>query len=240
MLILPAVDIRNGKCVRLRQGRADQETVFSDDPVAMARRWVEAGGRYLHVVDLDGAFQGTPRNLEIVKRIVGAVGCPVELGGGLRTDEAVEEALAAGIDRAILGTRAATDPQWLAALVARFPGRMAVGVDAVNGIVKLAGWTESSSLRAIDLIDRLNGLGLAAVIYTDISRDGELIGPNFEATEEVVRRSRHPVIASGGVTTPDDVRRLAAFGVAGAIIGRALYEGTLTLPQALAAAQSPR
>lgn len=238
MIIIPAVDIRNGKCVRLRQGRSDDETIFSDDPVAMAVKWAEAGAEYLHVVDLDGAFSGEPQNTELVRRIVDAVDCPVELGGGLRTDEAVEAALATGIERAVVGTRAATDPNWLTVLAERFDGQIAVALDARDGVISLAGWTESSELRAVDFVNNLNALNLAAVIYTDISRDGELVGPNLETTAEVVRLSSHPVIASGGVHTADDVKALTGLGVMGVIIGRALYEGTITMADALHAARS--
>ena len=238
MIIIPAVDIRGGKCVRLRQGRADDETVFGDDPVVMARRWAQGGAEYLHVVDLDGAFEGEPRNLELVKRIVEAVDCPVELGGGLRSDEAVEAALATGIARAIVGTRAVTDADWLAGLVARFPGRIAVSVDARDGIVSLKGWTEASSETAVDLVEKLNALNLAALVYTDISRDGELSGANVPATAEVVECSNHPVIASGGVSTVENLKALTDIGAYGAIVGRALYEGTLTLEAALEATRS--
>ena len=237
MIIIPAVDIRKGKCVQLRQGRAEEETVFSDDPVAMAVKWSGAGAEYLHVVDLDGTFAGESRNLDLVKRIVEAVNCPVELGGGLRTDEAVEAALATGIERAIVGTRAVTDPDWLAQLIDRFGGKIVVSVDARAGIVSLKGWTESSTVRTVDLIEDLNALELAALVYTDISRDGELSGPNLEATAEVVGRSRHPVIASGGVSTIENVKALVDINAAGAIIGTALYEGTITLADALHAAR---
>lgn len=238
MIIIPAVDIREGKCVRLRQGRAQDQTVFSEDPVAMAQQWSQRGAQYLHVVDLDGAFSGKPVNLELVAGIVRAVSCPVELGGGLRTDHAVSEALQAGVDRVVVGTRAAADRDWLTGLLERFGRRVAVGIDARDGLVSLKGWTESSTIRAIDLVDELNALDPAALIYTDISRDGEMVGPNLKSTGEVVRHSRHPVIASGGVTSIADVKALAELGAAGAIIGRALYEGSITLEEAMRAGQS--
>ena len=236
MIVIPAVDIRGGKCVRLRQGRAQDETVFSENPVAMARKWSERGAQFLHVVDLDGAFAGEPVNLELARRIAEAVDCPVELGGGLRTEHAVADALAVGVERVVVGTRAATDRNWLRQLLQKFEGKVAVGIDARDGIVSLKGWTESSQVRALDMVDELNDLKPAAIIYTDIARDGQMEGPNIKETALVAKRSMHPVIASGGVSRLEDIRALTTTGASAVIVGRALYEGTVTLEEAIEAA----
>lgn len=242
MLILPAIDLRGGQCVRLRQGDYDRETVFGDDPATMARRWVEQGARYLHLVDLDGARQGHPVNGESVRRIVEAAGVPCQLGGGLRTEEHVAEALRWGVSRVILGTRALQDPDGCAALCQRFPGQVALGIDARGGRVATRGWLHESEITALELARRCADWPLAALIYTDISRDGMLEGPNVEATAELARAVAVPVIASGGVTTLEDVGRLAQCGLAGCIIGRALYEGRIDLAAALdrARTESPQ
>lgn len=233
MLILPAIDLRGGQCVRLRQGDYDQETVFGDDPAAMARRWVDQGATYLHVVDLDGARQGRPVNGDSIRRIVQAGGVPCQLGGGLRTEAHIAEALAWGVDRVVLGTRALQDPAWCEAVSRRFPGRVSLGLDAHQGRVATEGWQHVSDVSALDLAKRCAAWPLAAIVYTDISRDGMLKGPNVEATAELAAAVAVPVLASGGVTTLDDVARLAGRGLAGCIIGRALYEGRLDLAAAI-------
>ena len=233
MLILPAIDLRGGQCVRLRQGDYAHETVFGDDPAAMARRWVQEGATYLHLVDLDGAREGRPVNGESIRRIVQAVGVPCELGGGLRSEADIEQALAWGVDRVVIGTRALQDPEGFAALCRRFAGKVVAGIDARDGRVASEGWLAVSTTTAIDLARRLADLPLAALVYTDISRDGMLQGPNFTAMAELAAAVSIPVIASGGVTTLADIRRLAGLGLAGCIVGRALYEGRLHLPDVL-------
>ena len=225
--------------MRLRQGDYAQETVFDEDPAAVARRFAKAGARWLHVVDLDGAREGELRNLDTIRAIVEAVGktVAIEVGGGIRTTEAAETLLGMGVRRIVAGTRAVTDPAWLAGLAARFPQRVAVGVDARGGRVAVEGWWREANEAAATLVDSLRGLPLAAIIYTDIVRDGMMSGPNVEATAAMVKAaSPIPVVASGGVTTVDDIRRLKDAGAVGAIIGRALYEGKLTLEAALDAA----
>ena len=237
MLILPAIDLRGGRCVRLRQGDYSRETVFDEDPVAVARRFQDAGARWLHVVDLDGARCGEPQNLETVAAIVDAVEMNVELGGGIRTDETLEEVLDLGLARAIVGTRAASDRAWLKRIVRAFPGRVALGLDARDGWLAVEGWSRPTRTRAADLLAEVADLPLAAIVYTDIAQDGMMSGPNVEATAQVAGATPLPVIASGGVTTVQDVRRLRqAGGIHGAIIGRALYEGRIDLADAIEAA----
>jgi phosphoribosylformimino-5-aminoimidazole carboxamide ribotide isomerase len=236
MIILPAIDIRGGRCVRLRQGRFDEETVFDEDPAAVARRFEAAGAEWLHVVDLDGAREGEPRNLDRVRAIREAVGLKMEVGGGIRSTGAVEEVFEAGADRIVVGTRAVREPEWLEELARRFAGRVVWGLDTQNARVAVAGWSEATDKTVVEMIGQVAKLPLAAIIYTDIGRDGMMSGPNLAATELVVKASPFPVIASGGVTTVEDILALAKAGAAGAIIGRALYEGKLTLEAALAAA----
>ncbi len=234
MLILPAIDLRGGQCVRLRQGDYAQETVFGDDPAAVARRWVEQGAAYLHLVDLDGARQGHPVNGDSVRRIVQAAGVPCQLGGGLRSEEHISEALGWGVERVILGTRALLDPAWCESMCRRFPRRICLGIDARQGRIAIQGWQRDSDQSALDLARQCAAWPLAALIYTDISRDGMLEGPNVEATVELAAAVSLPVIASGGVTTLEDVARLAWRGLFGCIIGRALYEGRIDLAAAIA------
>jgi phosphoribosylformimino-5-aminoimidazole carboxamide ribotide isomerase len=236
VLIFPAIDLRGGQCVRLRQGDYNQETVFGADPADMARRWVAQGASYLHLVDLDGARQGRPVNGPSVRAIVEASGVPCQLGGGLRDEAHVAEALGWGVARVILGTRALKDPAWLEGLSRRHPGRVVLGIDARDGMVATEGWLEVSHRPALEFARQCAGWPLAALVYTDISRDGMLEGPNLPALADMARAVSIPVIASGGVTTVDDVRRLAQLGLAGCIIGRALYEGRLDLREAIAAA----
>jgi phosphoribosylformimino-5-aminoimidazole carboxamide ribotide isomerase len=233
VLLFPAIDLRGGRCVRLRQGDYQQETVFGSDPAAMARRWVGQGARYLHLVDLDGAREGRPVNGDSVRAIVAAAGVPCQLGGGLRTEDDVALALSWGVARVIVGTRALQDPAGCEALCRRFTGRVVLGIDARGGKVATYGWLRDSDTSALDLARRCAAWPLAALVYTDISKDGMLAGPNVEALAELARAVPLPVIASGGVTTLEDVRRLARLGLAGCIIGRALYEGRLDLGEAI-------
>ncbi|AKJ65184.1 1-(5-phosphoribosyl)-5-[(5-phosphoribosylamino)methylideneamino]imidazole-4-carboxamide isomerase [Kiritimatiella glycovorans] len=243
MVIYPAIDIRNGKCVRLLQGRAEDETVYADDPAEMARRWVGEGAQWLHVVDLDGAFEGAPRNTEALARICAASPVPVQTGGGLRTDTDLERVFAAGAARAVLGTRAAERPEDLAPLAARFGGdRLALGLDARDGKVRTRGWVGTCDADAPELARRAAEAGVGTLVYTDISRDGMMRGVNVDAMERMCRAVDCGVIASGGVSTADDVRALAALGCAnlvGAIVGKALYEETVTLCGMRAAAGEP-
>jgi len=237
MLILPAIDLRGGQCVRLQQGDYDRETVFDEDPVAVARRFEDAGARWLHLVDLDGAREGEPRNLDPVTRVVQAVRIHVELGGGIRTTETVRQMLDLGVARVVVGTRAVREPGWLAEIARSFPGRVALGLDARESRVAVAGWQEVTEKTVIEQLEQIEGLPLSAVVYTDVSRDGMMEGPNFAALKLVAAATSLPVIASGGVTTVENVKRLAATGVIhGAVIGRAIYEGTLTVEDAIAAA----
>ncbi len=229
MQILPAIDIRGGRCVRLRQGDYQQETVFSDDPAAMARRWVEQGATCLHLVDLDGAKEGRPVNGPSVQAVVNAANVPCQLGGGLRTEADIDAALGWGVERVVIGTRALQSPQWFEGLCRRFPGKIVLGIDAKNGQVATDGWLRVSEMSALELAKRFAGLPVAALVSTDIGRDGMMAGPNLDALADMVAAVAWPVIASGGVTRADDVGRLAAVGVAGCIIGRALYEGRINL-----------
>jgi phosphoribosylformimino-5-aminoimidazole carboxamide ribotide isomerase len=240
MLIIPAVDIKGGKCVRLRQGRADEETVFAEDPVAMARHWEAEGAEYLHVVDLDGAFEGEPRNTELIVRILGTLGIPADVGGGLRTEASIAAMLEAGADRVVIGTRAVESVRWVVELARRHPKRVAVGIDARKGMITTHGWVKTSAMTPIELVRELNDAPLGAYIYTDVLRDGTNTGPNVAATERFAKSTAVPVIASGGVSSLADVRALAKIDVAGVIIGRALYDERFTLAEAVAAAeQSP-
>ncbi|MBI2194756.1 MAG: 1-(5-phosphoribosyl)-5-[(5-phosphoribosylamino)methylideneamino]imidazole-4-carboxamide isomerase [Planctomycetes bacterium] len=240
MLIYPAIDLQQGRCVRLRQGRPEASTVFSEDPAEAATRWAQAGAEFLHVVDLDGAFEGQPKNRSSIERILQAVRVPVQVGGGIRTAEAVEEMLRLGVARVILGTAALEDTAGFSVLAGRFPGRIALGLDARDGRVAVKGWAEVSDIPALDLLTRVSSLPLAAVVYTDIRRDGMMAGPNLEATRAVAEKAAVPVIASGGIATLEDVRRLARLPLGGMIIGRALYEGRIELSQAIQAAREAR
>ncbi len=233
MLILPAIDLKEGRCVRLVRGEADQETVYAADPINVALRWREQGAEYLHVVDLDGAFEGEPRHFGVIAQIVRESGLPVEVGGGIRTRDTVERYLNAGVDRVIIGTRALESPEWLARLCDDFPGRVAAGVDARSGKVAVRGWVEDSHVEALDLAERLAEMGLAAVVFTDISRDGTLEGPAVESTRTFAAAVGRPVIASGGVGGIDDVRRLVQLPLAGIIVGKALYAKAVSLPEAI-------
>jgi phosphoribosylformimino-5-aminoimidazole carboxamide ribotide isomerase len=234
--VVPAVDLKAGRCVRLRQGRADAETVFSDDPVAMARRWQDSRARRLHVVDLDGAFAGRPSQTELVRAMIAAVGIPVQVGGGLREIAHVETVLEAGARWVIVGTRAALDPAFLGQVCERFGEQVIVGIDASDGRVAVDGWTRVLDLDAIALARDAAAAGAAAIIYTDIARDGTQNGPNLWSTEAVAKAAGIDVFASGGVGSLDDIRQLATVpDLAGVIVGRALYSGAVDLGAALAA-----
>jgi len=235
VIVIPAVDLRDGRCVRLREGRADQETVFSEDPVAMALTWKRLGAERLHVVDLDGAFAGEPRQAALVAKIVAAVApLLVEVGGGLRDLRAVEQALQTGARWAVVGTRAALDRGFLAEVCRTHPGRIIVAVDGRGPRVAIKGWTEVADDTVVDVGVRAREAGAAALLYTDVSRDGTERGPNIEDTGALAGAVDIPILASGGVGRVDDLRRLAAIrGVVGAVVGRALYTGAIDLGQAL-------
>ena len=234
MIVIPAVDLRGGQAVRLREGRAEDETVFSDDPVAMARQWAAQGAQRLHVVDLDGAFAGAPRQTGLIARLIAAVApLPVEVGGGLRDLAAVDGVLDAGARWALVGTRAALDPAFLREVCTRHPGRIIVAVDGRGARVAVKGWTEVTDETVIAFAARARDAGATAVLYTDVSRDGTGLGPNVEDTAALAHAVGVDVLASGGVARIDDLKRLAAVpGVVGVVVGRALYTGTIDLAEA--------
>lgn len=237
MLLIPAIDLKDGKCVRLRQGRMEDETVFSDDPVAVAGHWIEAGARRLHLVDLNGAFAGRPVNAEVIQKITGTYpNIEIQVGGGIRDEETVLTYLASGVRYVIIGTKAVSTPHFINDLCMEFPGHIIVGLDAREGKVAIDGWSRLSQHNLIDIARRFEKDGVEAIIYTDIGRDGMMSGVNVESTVNLARAINIPVIASGGITNLDDVRALgevASEGIMGAVIGRALYEGTLDLVEAL-------
>ncbi len=235
MEIIPAIDIKDGLCVRLYQGDYDRMTVYDRDPVAVARRWAELGATRLHVVDLDGAKAGTPINAQIVFAIVRAIDIPVQLGGGLRDRASVDCALNLGIDRAILGTAAIANADFVGELIQQYGSRITVGVDARHGLVAGHGWLETSQIQATDLVRRMGELGVENIIYTDITRDGTLRGPNVAALSDLVALRGPRIIASGGVGSLDDLKRVRETGAAGVIVGQALYTGTIDLPAAIEA-----
>lgn len=237
MQIWPAIDLRGGQCVRLQQGDYSRETVFGADPAAMARRFADEGAEYLHLVDLDGARAGKVINLESVRAIlVAAPSLTCELGGGIRDEATIRQLLELGLARLVLGTSALKRPDWFRAMCRQFPGKLVLGLDARDGRIATEGWLETSDIAATTLAQEFSSEPIAAIIYTDIATDGMLAGPNVAEQAEMARAVSIPIIASGGVTRAEDVTRLADAKVAGCIIGRALYEGTLTLPDALARA----
>jgi len=242
MLVIPAIDLKDGQCVRLRKGLMEDSTVFSDDPAAMARQWAEKGARRLHLVDLNGAFAGVPVNDGAVEDIIAATkGIPAQIGGGIRDLATVERYLALGVESVIIGTAALKDPALVRVACREYPGRVMVGIDARNGWVATDGWAEVSGMQATELAGRFEQAGVSAIIYTDIDRDGMMQGVNIEATLEMAKASPIPIIASGGISHLDDIRKLAQFrreGVMGAITGRAIYEGTLDLEEAQACVDS--
>lgn len=235
MIIFPAIDIRGGKCVRLTEGRFDQETVFADNPVEMAERWQAEGGEFLHIVDLDGALSGKPVNFPVIKEIIQTVSIPVQVGGGIRRLETIDEMLAAGVHRVILGSVAVKQPDLISEACRRYPGRIVAGIDAREGMAAVEGWGKSGGIQAVELAAAMAERGVERIIYTDISRDGTLSGVNISATADLARRANVKVIASGGVKDLSDISALQAVpdGIEGVIVGKALYTGSLLLPQAI-------
>jgi phosphoribosylformimino-5-aminoimidazole carboxamide ribotide isomerase len=236
MLLIPAIDLKDGRCVRLRQGRMEDETVFGEDPVEVARRWVDAGARRLHMVDLNGAFAGKPVNAGVVKAVAEAFpDLPIQVGGGIRDEETVQAYLDAGVQYVIIGTKAVRAPHFVNDLCLEFPGHIIVGLDAKDGKVAIDGWSKLSHHSVYDMAQRFEQDGVEAIVFTDIGRDGMMTGVNVDSTVELARAITIPVIASGGITTMDDIRALCAVadeGIMGAITGRAIYEGTLDLAEA--------
>ena len=237
MILFPAIDIRNGRCVRLTEGKFECETVFAEDPAEMAVRWADAGAEYLHVVDLDGALAGQSSNTEVIKKILAKVKIPVQVGGGIRTLANIEKMLALGVTRVILGSVAVRDPELVRAACHKFPGQVVVGIDAKNGEVAVEGWGIGGGIGAVELAKKMAAVGVEHIIFTDISRDGMLSGVNVEATAELAKTSGIKVIASGGVSSLADIKALQlheADGIEGCIIGKAIYTGALDLKEALA------
>jgi phosphoribosylformimino-5-aminoimidazole carboxamide ribotide isomerase len=237
MIVIPAIDLKEGRCVRLEQGLMEKDTVYSDDPAGQALSWQEQGGELLHIVDLDGAFAGVPRNREAIRAIVEAVSMPTELGGGIRDLATVEAYLELGVSRVILGTVAKENPALVAEACRLFPGRIVVGIDAKDGLVAVRGWADVTEKLATELAKEMEGYGVEAIIYTDIARDGMMQGPNIEATRQLAEAISVPVIASGGVSSLDDIARLMTVesaGVTGVITGKAIYTGSLDLREAVA------
>jgi phosphoribosylformimino-5-aminoimidazole carboxamide ribotide isomerase len=240
MMIIPAVDIKNGKCVRLLQGRMEDETVFSPNPAAMARKWTKSGAQLIHVIDLDGAFAKQPRNIDAIQKILNDVDVPIQLGGGIRNLEIVAKYLEMGVQRVIIGTEAVQNPEFVIRACAAFPNRIVLGIDARNGYVAIDGWTQTTQIRAIELAKQFEDCGLAAINFTDIYRDGMLTGPNLEETQRFAEALDVPVVASGGVSTLKDIYNLMALksaGITGVIVGKALYNGSLDLKEAIKATQ---
>lgn len=236
MLIIPAIDLKEGKCVRLEQGLMDKATVYSDDPATMAKHWESQGAELLHVVDLNGAFAGVPKNLDAIKAIRAAIKIPVEVGGGIRDMATINSLVSIGVDRIILGTAAIENPAFVRDACEKFPGRIIVGIDAKDGMVAIKGWAEVTTVKAVDLAKQMQDYGVIAIIYTDIRRDGMLTGPNIEATKALADALHIPVIASGGVHTMKDIEDLLTVrysGVSGVITGKAIYSGTLNLREAI-------
>ena len=237
MIVIPAIDLKEGNCVRLEQGLMDKDTVFNDNPAAQARLWQDQGAELLHIVDLDGAFAGQPKNRGAIEAILKAITIPAQLGGGIRDIATIEAYLSLGLSRVIIGTAAQRNPELVREACAKFPGQIVVGIDAKNGMVAVQGWAELTDITAVDLAKRFEGFGVSAVIYTDISRDGMLQGPNLEATKALAEAVSIPVIASGGVSSLKDIENLMAIeasGVTGVITGKAVYTGAIKLNEAIA------
>lgn len=234
MIPIPAIDLKEGKCVRLEQGKMERATIYSDHPGEMAKKWESLGAELLHVVDLDGAFAGIPMNLKSIKEIVESVKIPVEVGGGIRSMETIDALIEAGVSRVIIGTKAMEDPDFVKEAASKHSNRIVVGIDAKNGMVAVKGWAEVTKMRALDLVKNMCKYDIADIIYTDIKRDGMLKGPNIDATREMVMHSDVPIIASGGVSNLKDIKDLCKIkGLKGVVIGKALYDGTLSLREAI-------
>ena len=233
--MIPAIDLKDGRCVRLLQGDFSKETVFSTDPATVARRWQEAGAPRIHVVDLQGAASGYARNSDAVAQILESVDIPIQLGGGIRSMETLASWLSRGVQRVVLGTAAVEDPDFIQQACAKFGDGVIAGIDARNGLVAASGWTRTTEVDALEFIERVGGLGARRIIYTDIATDGMLTGPNLESVRQIASRTTLPIIASGGVSTIDHLVSLNDLGVEGAIIGRALYTGDLNLREAIKA-----
>ncbi len=237
MIIIPAVDIKDGRCVRLLQGRKDAETVYSDDPVQMAKKWESQGAELIHVIDLDGAFQQHPQNSDAIKKTVEQLDIPVQVGGGIRNEKTIRQYIEIGVERVIIGTEAIKNPKLVKKACKAFPEQIVVAIDARRGMVAVEGWTQTTPIKAIDLAKRFEDCGVAAINFTDIDRDGMQTGPNIEETRRIAEAISIPVIASGGVSTIDDIKNLLplnAMGISGIIIGKALYSGSLDLKEAIA------
>ena len=237
MIVIPAIDLKEGRCVRLEQGIMERDTVYSENPAAQALKWEAQGAELLHIVDLDGAFAGEPRNRSAIEAIVKALKIPTQLGGGIRDLATVEAYLGMGVGRVIIGTAAQRNPELVRDACARFPGKVVVGIDAKNGMVAVQGWAEVTDVTAVDLARKFEGFGVSAIVYTDISRDGMMQGPNIEATRALAEAISIPVIASGGVSSLRDIENLLAIesaGVSGAITGKAIYSGAMDLAAAIA------
>lgn len=237
MIIYPAIDVKDGRCVRLVQGKFDNVTIYSDNPVEMAQKWERMGAQYLHVIDLDGARVGRPQNVAVISDMAVNIGIPLQLGGGIRTIESIEITLCKGIQRVILGTSAVKDPELVKKAIKAFGDNLAVAIDARDGMVAIEGWAKTSQFTAIGFAKKMEELGARTIIYTDISRDGMLSGPNLKAMEEMRKAVNIEVIASGGVRTLDDIRNLKNIGMSGVIVGKALYTGDLDIREALEAAK---
>ena len=236
MIIIPAIDLKEGNCVRLEQGQMERDTMYNDDPADQARTWRDEGGELLHIVDLDGAFAGSPRNRAAIRAIVDAVDIPTEVGGGIRDLATIDSYLQLGVERVVLGSAVQKNPKLAERACKIFPGKIVVGIDARDGFVAIHGWQDVTTTRATELAKRLEGHGVTALIYTDIARDGMLMGPNFEAIRELAESVSIPVIASGGVSSLEDIRRLMALepaGVTGVVVGKALYSGAVRLSEAV-------
>jgi len=236
MIVIPAIDLKEGKCVRLEQGEMHRDTIFSDNPAEQALKWQQAGAELLHLVDLDGAFAGEPKNKAAIQAILAAISIPAQLGGGIRDIPTIEAYLSLGLSRVIIGTAAQRNPQLVIDACRQFPGRIVVGIDAKNGMVAVQGWAEVTDITAVDLAKKFEDCGVSAIIYTDISRDGMMAGPNLEATKSLAEAISIPVIASGGVSSLQDIQNLMAIeqsGVSGAITGKAIYTGAINLAEAI-------
>lgn len=233
MIIFPAIDLKNGKCVRLEQGDFNKESIFADDPLVIALKWQEQGAKYLHLVDLDGTLTGKSENLSIIKKIVSTLMIPVQLGGGIRTEEQISKLLDIGVARVIIGTKALSAELFMKDMLEKYKDKVIVSIDAKNGFVATNGWTEVSNIKALDLALRLKEMGLKTLVYTDIAKDGMMVGPNFKELEEINMKTGLQIIASGGVSTPEDVKKLKAMNLYGAIIGKALYIDKIKLEDVL-------